>query len=148
MAKHIIRYAEGELAAAIDALRDTLAAVAGPELVTRYANPQKWNSYWHGNRRHMYWQGRKLNQLALAALLQQLGIVFHDATGRPLVKPPRNVLRVFLSVAADYDWFNPDRDCGAWMRKHNPSDFYNQEFLKTEKINHERQRQFNAVEVS
>ena len=41
MAKHIIRYAEGELAAAIDALRDTLGAVAGPELVTRYANPQK-----------------------------------------------------------------------------------------------------------
>jgi hypothetical protein len=52
--------------------------------------------------------GRKLNQLALAALLQQLGIVFHDATGRPLVKPQRRVLSTFLSVAVAYDWFSPD----------------------------------------
>lgn len=44
MSKHIIRYAVGELAVAVDALRDTLAAAAEPELVTRYANPQKWNS--------------------------------------------------------------------------------------------------------
>jgi hypothetical protein len=51
-----IRYAVGELAVAVDALRDTLAAVAGPELVTRYANPQKWNSYAYGDRRHVYWQ--------------------------------------------------------------------------------------------
>jgi len=116
MRQHIIRFTVPGIAAAVDDLRDTLAAVAGPQLVSR-ADPNK-RDHWYRSPRHLYWREQKLNTLRLRTLLHQLGIVFRDAQGRPM-KPPANVLSTFLSVAATYDWFAPG-ECGAWMRANNP----------------------------
>src|SRR5262249_60129286 len=51
MKQHIIHFAVPGIAAAVDDLRDTLAAVAGPQLVTRCANPRSCD-----RRRQVHWQ--------------------------------------------------------------------------------------------
>jgi len=114
MRQHIIRFVG--LAATVDDLRDTLAEVAGPQLVTRVDSKKRDH---FGHSRHLYWQGRQLNTLRLRTLLHQLGIQFCDAQGQPLRAPPPCVLAVFLSMAAMCNWFAPG-ECGRWMRAHNP----------------------------
>jgi len=119
MPRHIIHFAEACLAAAVDDLRDTLAEVAGSQLVSR-ADPKE-RDHWCRTPRHLYWQGRQLNTLQLQMLLHQLGIVFCDAQGRPLNKPPSKVLRTFLSLAATFNWFDPvfgaeNRACDPFVR--------------------------------
>jgi len=111
MVKRVVHVGTGDLARAVDSLRDLLGAVAAARISTQ----SKCN--------HVLWREpdgseSKLTCRRLVAVLHELNVEFQQS-GAPMHAPPPRVLSTLLSLAPVFGWFAPG-ECGAWNRADNP----------------------------